>query len=65
MSTEAYLAALRALGVSNIAAGQVFGLSPRQAQRLAAGETPVSKPIAKLIKLALEKGLTAAEIEAL
>jgi hypothetical protein len=54
MTRTEYRAALKQLGLSRLGAGPVLGLSKRQAQRIAAGHSPVPKPIAKLIRLMIK-----------
>lgn len=51
MTREEYLAAIKQLGFSQIRAGRELGVSPRHAQRLASGETPIPQPVAKLLRL--------------
>lgn len=51
MTTIQYLAAIKRLGLSQVGAGRVFGLSPRQSQRLASGESHVPEPVARLIRV--------------
>jgi hypothetical protein len=63
MTRAQYRTAIKRLGVSIIGASKVFGISPRQAQRLASGESPVPAPIAKLITLALADKITVLDIE--
>jgi hypothetical protein len=65
MDAEEYRRALCHLGVSHLGAGKIFGLSARQAQRLASGDSKISAPMGKLIRLSLEKRLTAKKIQAL
>jgi hypothetical protein len=57
MTPAKYRQALEALGLSVYAAAPILGISLRQAQRLAAGDSPVPTPIEKLIGYLLkEKG---------
>jgi hypothetical protein len=51
MTNAQYLAAIARLNLSQVAAGKMLGLSPRQAQRIASGDSPVSKPVEKLLTL--------------
>jgi hypothetical protein len=53
MTAKEYLAALDRLGLSQVGAAPLIGLSRRQAQRLAAGESKVPPAIAKLLRLVL------------
>jgi ABC-type sugar transport system ATPase subunit len=57
MTREAYLKALKKLGLSHVGAGRVLGISGRQAQRIASGHNPVPKPVALLLRCYLEHGL--------
>lgn len=54
MTANQYRAALKKLGLSIVGAAPVLGISRRQSQRIAAGESPVSEPVAKLLRLMLE-----------
>ena len=65
MKQTEYLTAIDNIGISKLRAGDTFGLSGRQAQRIASGRTKVTGPLGKLIRLALLYGLTAKEIQAL
>lgn len=51
MTTKQYLAALKSLGLkpSGKATAEILGLSLRQCQRIAAGESAVPGPLAKLL----------------
>jgi hypothetical protein len=61
MKAREFAAALDRLGLSVYASGKVIGLSLRQSQRVAAGESPVPRPVAKLITLLLKKKITVEE----
>ena len=61
MKAREFTAALDRLGLSVYASGKVIGLSLRQSQRVAAGESPVPRPVAKLITLLLKKRITVEE----
>jgi hypothetical protein len=63
MSTAQYNAAREKLGMSARGAMRVFGISERQAWRLASGESAIPEPIAKLVRLALEGKVTLEDIE--
>jgi hypothetical protein len=45
---------IEALELSIVGAAPVLGISRRQSQRLAAGESPIPAPIEKLLALMLE-----------
>jgi hypothetical protein len=51
MTARQYRKAVEELGISVYASARVLGVSLRQAQRFAAGETPVPRPVAKLLRL--------------
>lgn len=59
MTTKQYLDALRKLDLtpSGNATAEALGLSKRQAQRIAAGDSPVPKPVAKLLRLMIATGV--------
>lgn len=61
MTAAAFAKALDKLGLSVYASGKVIGLSLRQAQRVAAGHSPVPRPVAKLINLMLKRKITVEE----
>lgn len=58
MTTNQYLAALKKLGLSPSGRGtaEALGLSLRQCQRIAAGDSPVPDTLAKLLAMYLEHG---------
>ena len=55
MTTKQYLAALKTLGLTpaSLKTAAAIGLSPRQARRVAAGESHVPEPVAKLLRLVI------------
>lgn len=57
MTTKQYLAALQKLGLTRVgkATAEALGLSLRQCQRIAMGQAPVPKPVAKLLTLLVER----------
>ena len=57
MSASQYKAAIKQLGLSQVAAGRWLGISPRQSQSYAIGEYPVPEPIAKLLRLMIAKDI--------
>jgi hypothetical protein len=63
MSKQEYRRALKQLGLSIVGAGPVFGIHRRHSQRIAAGETPVPKPVAKLVRLMVKLGVKPEEVE--
>jgi hypothetical protein len=65
MQQKEYLTAIAKVGVSRLGAGKTFGLSGRQAQRIASGRTKVTGPLGKLIRLALQYEISAEELQAL
>jgi len=65
MTAAQFKAALRRLRLSVYAGGPALGLSLRQAQRVAAGDSPVPRPVAKLLRLAARYGVGADVLAAL
>lgn len=57
MTTKQYKDALAKLGLSHVGAAPVLGISRRQAQRLATGESPIPEPVAKLLRYMLKHGI--------
>lgn len=59
MTTKQYLAALKKLDLttSGKQTAAVLGLSVRQAQRIAAGDSRVPEPVARLLAMLLEHGI--------
>jgi len=62
MKKREYRQAIEKLKLSQVRAGAVFGLSPRQSQRLALGESSVPPPVAKLLKLILKRKITIEDV---
>ncbi len=62
MTTAAYRRAVDDLALSQIKAGAVVGLSPRQAQRVYAGHSPVPPPVSKLLNLIVEGKVTVEDV---
>ena len=62
MTRNQYLEALKRLGLSHQSAGRMLGVSPRQAQRFASGESPIPTPVAKLLQLMIERELKPEDI---
>ena len=58
-----YRAALKNLNLTIVGAGPVFGLSHRQAQRLAAGDSKIPKLISQVIGLLLDRKLKLEDLE--
>jgi hypothetical protein len=63
MSTSAYNAIISKMGLSQIAAGKMLGLSPRQSQRVASGESPVPLPVAKLLRLIVQRKIKPEDVQ--
>jgi hypothetical protein len=57
MTSAEYRKALDRLGLSIVGAAPVLGIGRRHSQRIAAGETPVSGPISRLLSLLLKYGI--------
>ena len=51
MTPTQYKSAIKKLGLTIVGARHLFGLSPRQAQRLASGEAPVPVLVEKVLRL--------------
>lgn len=63
MTSKEYRATIEKLGLSQIPAGSILGLSPRQSQRLANNEAPVPRPIAKLLNLITKRKVTLEDVD--
>ena len=53
MTNTEYRVALAKLDISIVGAGKYFGLGRRQSQRIAAGEAPVPKLMADILRMLL------------
>ena len=62
MTAAQYKAAIKQLGLSQVAAGRWLGISPRQSQSYALGEYPVPEPVAKLLRLMIAKKINPKEV---
>ena len=62
MTATQYRAAIKKLGLSQVAAGRWLGISKRQSQSYALGEYPVPKPVAKLLRLCISQKLDPEEV---
>ncbi len=51
MTNKQYVNAVTNRGMSIVGAAPVLGISRRQSQRIAAGDTPVPEPVGKLLNL--------------
>ena len=65
MTATEYRAALDQLGLSIVGSAEHLGVSHRQSQRYANGTSPVTDPVAKLLRLAIRTGLTANDLKAI
>lgn len=65
MSNLEFRNALETLGLSVLAAGEAFAISPRQAQRYASAEHPVPDILAKLVRVVLHQQLTGDDLKAI
>jgi hypothetical protein len=63
MNYKQYRSALGRMQLSQIKAGEIFGLQPRQSQRIATGESKVPRPISKLVNLVLKGKITIADVD--
>ena len=57
MTATQYKAAIKQLGLSQVAAGRWLGISKRQSQSYAIGEYPVPQPVAMLLRLCIKQKL--------
>lgn len=55
MTAKQYRAALAKLDLSIVGAAVHLGISRRQSQRIAAGESPVPEPVSKLLAFMLRE----------
>jgi hypothetical protein len=64
MTSKQYLAALHKLGLSpsGKATAEALGLSLRQCQRIAAGESAVPEPVAKLLRVMIRLELKPSDV---
>ncbi len=51
MNSRQYLDAIAHLGLSQVAAGHLFGVNPRTSRRWAAGDQPIPKAVALALRL--------------
>jgi hypothetical protein len=63
MTAKAYRDAIADLGMSQVKAGQFFGFSDRQGQRLARGEATVLPAVVHLIELMLKYKIKPADLD--
>ena len=63
MTAKQYKAHLDTLELSIVGAAPVFGISRRQSQRIAAGDSPVPKPVAKLLRLMIEHKIKPGDVK--
>ena len=62
MDTHEYNQIRADLNLSQLAAGRVLGIKPRQAHRIAKGISPVPEPCAKLLRLIVRLKLNPLDI---
>ena len=65
MTPAEYRTAIQALGLSQVAAGRWLDVDPRTSRRWASGDVPVPESVAKLLRLAVARGLTPETIDRL
>lgn len=63
MTPAKYKASLAKLGMTIVGAAEFFGMSRRQAQRIAAGKSPVPKLLVKVLKLLGEGKITKEDLQ--
>lgn len=64
MTPEQYRKTLDRLNLSIVGAAPVLGVSPRQAQRYAAGD-PIPGPVSKLLRIMVDRRISPEEVERL
>jgi hypothetical protein len=57
MNKTQYRAALKKLDLSIVGAAPILGISRRQSQRIAAGDSPVPEPLEKLLHFMIESSI--------
>jgi hypothetical protein len=62
MTATQYRTALTKLGLSIVGAAPILGISRRQSQRIAAGDSPVPAPLAKLLTLIIKHKIKVDEV---
>ena len=62
MTATQYRTALNKLDLSIVGAAPVLGISRRQSQRIAAEDSPVPAPLAKLLKLMIKYKVAVEEV---
>lgn len=62
MNKAQYRKSLDHLELSVVGAAPIFGISRRQSQRYAAGETPIPGPFAKLLRLMIKMKISPEDI---
>lgn len=62
MSAKEFHEAVSNLGLSVVGAAPYLGISPRQCQRIDAGECPVPKPVAKLLRIVTRRKIKIQEL---
>jgi hypothetical protein len=63
MTSDQYRAKLEKLGLSIVGCAPYIGISRRQSQRIAAGESPVPMPVAKLLSIVVKHEISLEELE--
>jgi len=62
MTENQFRRALKQLGLTQIAAGQLFQVGARTARRWALGESPVPPPVVILLRLLIKKRIKVEDI---
>jgi hypothetical protein len=63
MTPKAYREAIAELGMSQVRAGEFFGFSDRQGQRMARGEAKLLPAVVHLVNLMIEHKVTPADLD--
>ena len=63
MTTKQYREYLTKLQLSIVGAAPVLGISRRQSQRIAGGGSPVPEPVAKLLRIMIDRSIKPEEVK--
>ena len=63
MTANQYRAAIARLGLSQVQAGKLLGVMPRQSRRWIAGDAAIPESAAKLLRLMVAGKLTIEDVE--
>ena len=63
MTAKQFNVAIERLGLSQVGAAKLIGITGRTCRRYAAGDAEIPKPTAKLLRLAIDGKISVADIE--